>query len=66
MSKETIKQCEFSIYSKSLVNLYFYVGDSGGTVKSAVIKMLEDHANSVQIFLARSHKVFVPSLADNW
>ena len=65
MSKETIKQCEFSIYSKSLVNLYFYVGDSGGNVKSAVIKMLKDHDNSVQIFLTSSHKVFIPSLADN-
>lgn len=41
MSKETIEQCEFFIYSKSLVDLYFYVGDSGGTVKSAVNKYLK-------------------------
>ena len=38
-----IEHCEFSIYGKSLVDMYLYIGDSGGTVKSAVIKMLEDN-----------------------
>ena len=47
ISKENIEHCEFSIFGKSLVDLYFYK-DSGGIVKSAVIKMLEDCDDGAQ------------------
>ena len=48
ISKESIEHSEFSVYGKSLLDLYFYIGDSGGTVKSAVIRKLEDHDDGVQ------------------
>ena len=42
ISKETIEQSEFTIYGKSLVDLYFYVDTGATAVKSAVIRKLED------------------------
>ena len=43
-----IERREFSVYGKSLLDLYFYIGDSGDIVKSAVIRKLEDHDDGGQ------------------
>ena len=43
-----IEHSEFSVYGKSLLDLYFYIGDSGDIVKSPVIRKLEDHDDGGQ------------------